>query len=778
MMKYSYRLFVFALVFSPLAFGTVEPWSLAVMETVSFLALALFFYRDRGGRRAVYEMPGIIPLFLFIAYIAFQLLPLPSGVIRVVSPGTYALSAASALADGPVGWLCISINPKATAMEFFRLTSYAACYILAVQLLADRALLKRTITVIAAFASFLAFLGIMQHILPNGRLFWIRELRQGGHPFGPYVNPDHYAGLMEMLFPLVLCLFLFYRPGDTYGSFRERLFGALENRMTNVHILLGLSAVVIATSIFLTFSRGGIASLCISTAAFGGMLMMKDKVKKSGKVIAVVFILILLSVGWFGWNPVFQRFGNVKEEVDMAAMRPVMWSDSLNIIGDFPLFGTGFGSFVHIYPKYRTISAPGILEHAHNDYLELFAESGIIGAALLAWFLVEVLLKSFRSFSGRKELYSIYLFAGTAAGLTAILSHGFVDFNLQVGANGLYFFFLLGLAVSAAHTRMREGLGETSLKKSERPSLGLLRRGSVLITALCIVFNIGLLLGEGAFASVSDLAFLPGPSKQDLAKIRDMSHRAALLDPLEASYYRGAADAEWRLGDVRAALADYRRAVRLDPARGEYVQMLGLLMTNTGQRCTTDTLLRAGIGLDGSNPEEYRRYASWLLAAGKKEEGEAMLKRAMLLQPANAGEYITLMVLYGLGNEEIGKAMPDLAMPRLLFAEYLSATGNDSMADEQYKGALDCASREKTVAPQFYYRIYRYYDGRRMLDDAVMVMNRAEEMMPEDAGIHLTAGDAYEKAGITYRAEEEYRKALIIDPNNDTARKKVEALRK
>jgi tetratricopeptide (TPR) repeat protein len=201
-------------------------------------------------------------------------------------------------------------------------------------------------------------------------------------------------------------------------------------------------------------------------------------------------------------------------------------------------------------------------------------------------------------------------------------------------------------------------------------------------------------------------------------------------------------------------------------------------MTNTRERGRTDALLRAGIDFDGTNPEEYKRYASWLFAAGKKEEGLPVVKKAIILVPEKTREYITLMVLYGLGDEQMRSAIPDLAGPHLLFAEYLSGTGNEAMAEDEYRDALECAAKEKGITPQFFYRIYRYYDGRGMRDDALMVLTRAEEALPGDAGIHIAAGAAYEKAGITYRAEEEYRKALITDPNNGAARRKIAELRK
>jgi O-antigen ligase len=391
---------------------------------------------------------------------------LPAGIIKTISPETYSLYKETVLIHEPLKWVSLSINRKATLMEFFRITSYAAFYVLTIQLLTKKDILKKTIAVIVIFASLLSFLGIMQYILSNNKIFWFRELTQGGSPFGPYVNRNHYAGLMEMIFPLVLSLFLFYKPYVTYKSFREKIAEIFNRQRTNIYILLGFSSVLIATSIFLTLSRSGIVSLCLSMIIFGVMFLERRTNRRRSIIIIIIFILIVLSVGWFGWGPIFERFekvGNIQGNI--SELRLIIWKDTRNIIKDFPVTGTGLGSFVNIYPRYRTIQGDAIADHAHNDYIELFSDGGAIAFLICVWFLLTLLYKSYNVFLKRHEVYSIYIFIGSITGIIAILIHGITDFNLHIGANGLYFFFLSGLAVSAAHTKLRGGLNDTYLRK-------------------------------------------------------------------------------------------------------------------------------------------------------------------------------------------------------------------------------------------------------------------------------------------------------------------------
>jgi O-antigen ligase/Tfp pilus assembly protein PilF len=730
----------------------------------------------RSKDTTFYHVPGILPLLIFLAYIGIQLVPLPSQVIEIISPATYNLYRETVLIDNPAAWVSLSINRKATMLEFFRIASYGAFYVVTVQLLSQKDRLRKTIAAVIIFASCLSFFGILQHILWNNKIFWFRELTKGGVPFGPYVNRNHYAGLMEMIFPLVIGLFLVYKPHVAYVSFREKVAEIFRLQRTNIHILLGFAAVLIGTSIFLTLSRSGILSLCLSMIIFGLMVVERGANRKRGILIIIVFILIGLSVGWFGWNPIIERFKEIAHiQGDISDFRPFIWKDSKNIVKDFLLTGTGFGSFVTIYPQYRTLSVSGIVEHAHNDYIELLSNGGIIAFLLIMWFMFVVFYKSYRAFLQRHELYSMYLFIGSIAGIVSILIHSITDFNLQVGANGLYFFFLAGLAVSTANTRLREGLNDTYLKKTGRASGRLVISAGVLFL-ICSLFNGGVLLGNISFAEARDAKLSKNISEQELLIIRSRAYRASLFDPLEAHYHYAGANTEKLLSKHDAALHHFRRAVQLNPVNGEYLQRLGLLMSEMQKYDTADRLLRSGIAHDARNPERYRRYAVWLLSAGKKQDAADVIKTAISLEPQKTKEYITLLVIHQFSDEEIFGYLPERVEPRLLFADYLLKTGKEHMAEDTYLNALQYTKNEETIKPSYFYTVYGYYMRKGRAEDALSVMRSAVGFLPEDAGIRLTTGALYEKLGITYRAIDEYRKVLMIDPARQDAKKRLENL--
>jgi len=142
-------IFIFILIFSPLAFGTVEPWSLTIMETSCFLALFLFLLRNKRDKKPfLYEIPGIVPLTFLLAFILLQFVPLPAEMVKIISPGTYNLYKDTIFADQQTRWISLSINTKQTVSEFFRIASYVVFYVLTIQLLTKKDNLIKIIAVV------------------------------------------------------------------------------------------------------------------------------------------------------------------------------------------------------------------------------------------------------------------------------------------------------------------------------------------------------------------------------------------------------------------------------------------------------------------------------------------------------------------------------------------------------------------------------------------------------------------------------------------------------
>jgi len=271
----------FLLFFTPLAFGTKAPWSYAVMEGLTGIGLSGFILVMIKKREPLVAVPGLVPLMIFLAYILFQLTPLPPALVKFLSPQAFDIyTSAFALTDTQ-GWMTLSLHPKSTLFHFFRYASYTAFYVLTVQTLKEKETLQAIVLSIAFFGALLALSSILQLYLTKDMALWFWHTPENSMVMGPYANHNHYAGLMEMIFPLVLALFFFYRPRIGSTSFFRGIIEILNQEKANIHILIGASALIILISIFVSLSRGAIISTCLSLSVFAFLLMKTFVMNKS-----------------------------------------------------------------------------------------------------------------------------------------------------------------------------------------------------------------------------------------------------------------------------------------------------------------------------------------------------------------------------------------------------------------------------------------------------------------------------------------------------------------
>jgi tetratricopeptide (TPR) repeat protein len=326
--------------------------------------------------------------------------------------------------------------------------------------------------------------------------------------------------------------------------------------------------------------------------------------------------------------------------------------------------------------------------------------------------------------------------------------------------------------VSAANTRLRDGLHDTYLRKISLPHRFLVSVIFIIMIA-GFIFQTGVTIGKYYFSSIRDVKLNEDISRNDLISLRDKAYRASYFDPLESQYQYAVANIEKLLSQNEVAMNAYRRAVQLNPVNGEYLQRFGLILSEFKYYDKAEKFLLAGIEYNPDNPMRYKRYALWLFALGRKDDGIKVMQDAISLEPRKTREYITIMVLNRLSDEDILRALPERVEPHLLFADYLYSTGKDRMAEGEYLNALKFIKNENKIAPVYFYSVYNYYIKKGRYADALGIMRQAAVSIPDDAGIRITTGDIYEKLNLTHKAAEEYKQALVIDPKNGEARKRL-----
>ena len=477
------------LVFLPLPIGAVEEWSVFVFEAATIGLFALYIggrlFVGRGARRPATDfegesagLAGRMPRFfkaligIFLGLSVLQIVPLPASVVSVLSPRAYAIYA-GLVRDAiiaPSSWLTLSLSPSATLAELVLIVCYGLFGYLVLRTVRSRGRAEILVVVVLASALFQSFYGMAETFSGHEMILGRPKRYNVGSVTGTFVNRNHFAGFLEMAFPLSLGYLLVkarYFAMEKGLSLRRRIlwFGQESLQWT---LLLALVPVFIGVGLIFSKSRSGIMVLAVtavlaivaaaswrefSDANGEGRGLPDDNRRRSGRMVRLVLMVVLAAAVWIGVGPVIRRFS----EVDISAeIRRTFYANTLEMIGDFPWSGTGKGTYVNAYAMYEKVDDHLRLSFAHNDYLEFASENGMVGggALILAGIGLVVWLASM--WRRRRSSFAKGIGLGAILGVTALLLHGFTDFNLQITANAVYFTTLaaLGAAVLAKNGDM------------------------------------------------------------------------------------------------------------------------------------------------------------------------------------------------------------------------------------------------------------------------------------------------------------------------------------
>jgi O-antigen ligase len=388
-------------VFGVAAHGGVEDWARAVFETgagVLFLAWSIWLFFNRA------EHPVLSPL-----------LP-PLAALSIIVLGQWFFR-----------WTAASYN---TRIELLLLLADLIVLFLAVQAFRTLDDWRGFVWFAMVFGFLVSIFAILQHLTSNGKLYWIREIRYGGLPFGPYVNRNHFTGFVELVLPLALVPLVLGRVR------RERW------------PIVGLFAVLPIGALFLSASRGGLVSFGAELGVLALVMIRRREMGKQLLLGVAVLLAALLLVSWLGVGQILERLSSVQLLEVSSGKRASMRRDTLRIFLDHPFVGTGLGTLQIVYPPYETLYDGKIVNHTHNDYLEALAETGIAGGLCCAWFIGVLLAESLKRLRQLNNSFAGVLQRSGFVACSGFLVHSLVDFNLHIPANALLFFLMAHLATS------------------------------------------------------------------------------------------------------------------------------------------------------------------------------------------------------------------------------------------------------------------------------------------------------------------------------------------
>jgi len=392
------------LMFGPVAFGSVEPWSIFVLEAGATLLVLLWLAKQWiDDEIRIKWNPLFLPMAVFAVLIVIQL---------------------------AAGGTTYRHDTVAGALLY---CAYAMLCFLSSQTLFRNFQARRLAFVFSIYGAALASFALLQGMASNGKLYWMRTPRMGGQIYGPYVNHNHYAGLMEMLVPIPLVLSVSH-----LASSRQRMLAAA-------------TAAVMASTIFLSGSRGGMLALVIELLIFAVVLIRQQRGFRTAVSVAAFLLIVISLLTWVGGGELSRRVSSISTETRSeitGGMRLTIDRDALHMFSKKPVLGWGVRAFPVVYPQFRSFYTNFFVNEAHNDYLQLLVEMGLLGFGAMLWFLIVVYRRAVIKIKDWTSDVSGAVTLACMLGCSGILVHSTVDFNLQIPANAALFYVFCTIAAA------------------------------------------------------------------------------------------------------------------------------------------------------------------------------------------------------------------------------------------------------------------------------------------------------------------------------------------
>jgi O-antigen ligase len=414
--KFIFVLLSVSIVFTALAYGTVHQPTIAVFYLLTTVIVVLWAIDGfQTGTLRFNKSLVQIPIIGTVIYALIQIIPF----------GTLAeIGGVSGIPR------TISVEPFWTQMFAFHFLALFFIFAASLTYFDSAARLRKMTLLITIFGFGFAFYAILQSVLSPTKIYGLYEVEYA-KPFGSFVNRHNFAAYMEMLIAVPLGL----------------LFtGAIARDKRLIYLTaIGLMGV----ALILSGSRGGLVSL-LAMVVF--ILILTNKNRGSGNVglkIGLAVVLVVVIIGGailIGGESSLTRFAETAVSNDITTNRTHIWNITLQVIKNNLPFGAGIGAFAAAYTPYDSMNGIERVEQAHNDYLQILADAGIVGLILAGFFVYKLFRTGLQNIK-TENIFRRGVAVGALAGCFAILVHSIFDFVLHTTAITVLFLTLAALVV-------------------------------------------------------------------------------------------------------------------------------------------------------------------------------------------------------------------------------------------------------------------------------------------------------------------------------------------
>jgi len=446
----------------PLPFGGNIEWAVFGFEASVFILFLVFLIgqiKRKENQKTLSSSEKTVPFFVLILISIFflvgfiQILLVPSSLVKILSPAAWewrqGLISSGLLEAASFKTQTLSLSPWASAYELVRYLAYGVLIFLLTGAINGRKKAQALALVLISAGVFQSLYGLSEYFGGTNRIFsWVNRYYSGS-AFGTFVNRDHYSAFLEMTFPLSLGYFLVranyfaLKPGL---SLRQKLASFGQENLQKSLIFI-LPPFIIGIGLLFSRCRTGIIIFVITfflTLLLLSLTSIVGRRKTEKRLVKVIVFMVIASVILIGIEPILERFtyGGFFDQ-----SRMLFYTYTLSLIADYPLLGSGLGSYIQAINPYLQKDFHAILDHAHNDYLEMLAEAGLIGggALILAGFLA--LGIGFKRWLKATDSLARGIGLGAMMGVFALFLHSLTDFSLRMPGNAVVWLSLFVLCL-------------------------------------------------------------------------------------------------------------------------------------------------------------------------------------------------------------------------------------------------------------------------------------------------------------------------------------------
>lgn len=606
---------------------------------------------------------------------------------------------------------------------------------------------RRAATVFAgATATGVAFWSALALVARGDSLAGVRLFSAPGERLSfTFVNPDHLAALA--------------------GAGMWFALGAALARRGASRALLAVAAILPAVALVLSASRGAGIAACVAGVLLGTVIVRRRPPLPGGKRLVAAALLSLPLLLLLAPERVGRRLATLASPRAAAASRLPIWEGGAAMIAARPVVGWGAGSFEASFPPFAPDALAGMtVNRAHSDPLELLAERGLLGG-LAAMALLGVAAVATRRRLATADDGEFALRAGAAAAATMLLVQGLADFVLPVPAFAMLLVALLHLASGNWGAADAGSRRDVVLPGGRLAGAGL----SVALLALAASAIVAVARPVAATRRLAEARAAAAERDWPGAFHRVVEAQALDFGLPAAAHERarilailvGTAPAGERSLATRSALMAIDRARRLAPADPSLPALESDLRALDGDARGALAAIDEAIRLAPTVADHHLERGGLLLAFGRREAGEAALRRGLALAPREVPAVVERLELLGWSADEIDVVIPATSAARRELGRRRAAGGDPTAAAFELRAAYEASPSGALAAEHLAALLDADRDG-----DALSFAREYVARHPLDPAATNAALRVFARLGLFAEAWPVWERRLAAEPAN------------